>query len=161
MGSRAVEVVVPLREHERRPAVVHRLNDILADATVTQLVVNQFLVEGLELHSLVGLRPPARLEGRRLHEDDVLEGAGRRLRSCVHSMANRSALHEDDGVVAVLARDGRRQAHDEPRLGLARHLLEAVRGQVMTFVDDQVAVLGHAIRDDTLPDEALNDGDVE
>lgn len=31
----------------------------------------------------------------------------------------------------------------------------------MTLVDDQVAVLGHAIIDDTLPDEALNDGDVE
>ena len=51
--------------------------------------------------------------------------------------------------------------NDESRLGLARHLLEAVRRQVMAFVDDHVAVVGDAIIDDTLPDEALNDGDVE
>ena len=74
-------MIVPLREHERRPAAVHRLDDVVADATVAQLVVDQLLVERLELHSLVGIRTPARLERRRLHEDEVLERAGGRLRS--------------------------------------------------------------------------------
>ena len=154
-------MIVPLGQHERRPAAVHRLDDVVADATVAQLVVDQLLVERLELHPLVGIGTPVRLERRRLHEDEVLERASGRLRSCVHSMANRSALHEDDGMVAVLARDGRRQPHDESRLGLARHLLEAVRRQVMALVDDQMAVVGHAIIDDTFSDQTLNDGHVE
>lgn len=48
-------------------------------------------------------------------------------------MANGPALHEDDRMVAVLARDGRRQPHDESGCGPACHLLETVCGQVMTF----------------------------
>ncbi len=76
-------------------------------------------------------------------------------------MANRTALHEDDRMVAVLACDGRRQAHDESRLGLARHLLETVRRQVMALVDDHMAVLSDAVIDDAFPDETLNDGDIE
>ena len=39
-----VEVVVPFRKNERRPAVVHGLDDVIADATAATLVVNQLLV---------------------------------------------------------------------------------------------------------------------
>jgi len=64
-------------------------------------------------------------------------------------------------MVAVLARDGRRQSRDKSCLGLTRHLLEAVRRDVMTLVDNQLTVVRHAIINDTFPDETLNDGDVE
>lgn len=123
----AAEVIVPLGENEWRPTDVHGLDDVVADAAVAQFVIDQLLVESLELHSLVAIRTAVRMERRGLHEDEVLEGASGRLRFCVHSMANRSALHEDDGMVAVLARDSRRKPRDESRLGLTRHLLEAVR----------------------------------
>ena len=125
------------------------------------VVVDQLLVERLELRAFVGVGASGRLERRWLHEDVVLERTCRRLRSRVHSMPHRTALHEDDRMVAVLARDSRGQPQDESRLGLTRHLLEAVGRQVMAFVDDQMAVLGDAIVNDTLPDETLNDGDVE
>ena len=154
-------MLVSLRQHQRRPAVAHRLDDVVADAPVARLVVDQLLIERLELHALVGIGSPGRLERRRLHEDEVLERPRGRLRPRVDAMPDRSALHEDDRMVTVLARDGRRQPDDESGLGLARDLLEAVRRQVMTLVDDQVAVVGHAIIDDALPDEALNDRDVE
>ena len=32
---------------------------------------------------------------------------------------------------------------------------------MMTLVDNQLTVLGHAVIDGTLPGEALNDGDIE
>ena len=76
-------------------------------------------------------------------------------------MTHRPALHEDDRVVAVLARDGRRQSEDESSLCLAGHLFEAVGREVVALVHDQVAVVRDAVVDDTFPDEALNDGDVE
>ena len=161
LALEAVEMVVPLREHERRPPRVHRLDDVVADAPVARVVVHQLLVERLELHALVGVGSSCRLERRRLHEDEVLERSRRRLHSRIHAMPDRPALHEDDRVVAVLPRDGRRQPEDEPRLRLARDLFEAVRRQVVALVDDQVAVVGHAIIDDALPDQALNDRDIE
>lgn len=46
-------------------------------------------------------------------------------------------------------RNGGGQAQDESRLGLARHLLEAVRGQVMAFIDDHLPVIGDTIVDDS------------
>ena len=75
-------------------------------------------------------------------------------------MSNRTALHEDDRMVAVLACDGCRQANDESGFGLACHLLETVRRQVMALVDDHMAVLGDAVIDYAFADETLNDADV-
>ena len=54
-----------------------------------------------------------------------------------------------------------RITNHESRLDVARHLLEAVRREVMALVDDQLPVVGHAIVNDALPDETLNDSDVE
>ena len=126
-----------------------------------RLVIDQLLVERLELYSLVGVGSPGWLERRRLNEDEMPERSRGRLRSCVHPMANRPALHEDDGMVAILARDCRRQSRNESRLGPAHHLLEAVCRNVMTFVNDEMTVIRHAIVNDTFLDEALNHGDIE
>ena len=64
-------------------------------------------------------------------------------------------------MVAILACDGRRQSDDEPGLGLPRHLLEAVRREVVTLVDDQVSVVGDAIVDYSLANKTLDYADVE
>ena len=53
-----------------------------------------------------------------------------------------------------------RQAHHESGSGLAYHLLEAVRRQVMALIDDHMAVLSDAVIHDTFSDEALNDADI-
>ena len=80
-------MLIPLGQHERRPAVVHRLDDVVADTTVAQVVNNQLLIQRLELHAPIGIGTPARLEGRRLHEDEVFEGAQCRLCPRVHAVA--------------------------------------------------------------------------
>ena len=76
-------------------------------------------------------------------------------------MPNRSALHEDDRVMAVLPRNGRRQPQNETSLRASDDLFEAVRRYVVAFVDDDVSVISHAIVNGTFTDEALNHGDID
>ena len=90
----------------------------------------------------------------------MLERAGCRLGASVYLMSNRTALHEDDRMVAVLACDGCRQANHESGFGLAYHLLDTVRRQVMALIDDHLAVLSDAVIHDTFSDETLNDADI-
>ena len=72
-------MIVPLREHQWRPPITHRLDDVVANSTSAKLVVDQLLVDRLELDTLVSIWTSLRLERGRLHEDIVLEGMGRRL----------------------------------------------------------------------------------
>ena len=74
---------------------------------------------------------------------------------------HRSALHEDDGMMPVLAGYRGGQAEDIPRLAATRHRLEAYRRQVVTFVDDEVTIVGDHVIDFALAHQALNDGDVD
>jgi hypothetical protein len=60
-------------------------------------------------------------------------------------MADRPALHEDDRMMAVFARERGGKSHHESSLSLPRHLLEAARRQMMAFVDDELTVIGHAV----------------
>ena len=91
----------------------------------------------------------------------MLERPGSGLHPRVHAVSHGPALHEDDRMVAVLARDRRRQSDDESRLGLSRNLLEAMGRQVVALVDNQVAVVGDPVVHNALLDEALDDGDIE
>jgi hypothetical protein len=68
-----------------------------------------------------------------------------------------SALHEDDRVMSVLPGDSGRQSKNEPRLRTAGDLFEAVSGEVVTLVHDQVAVSSYAVIHHTLAYQALND----
>ena len=78
----------------------------------------------------------------------MLERPSRRLPSRIDAMPHRTALHEDDRVVSVLPRHRGRQPGHEPRLRPSGDQLEAVRGQMVAFIHDQVAVAAHTIIDD-------------
>lgn len=64
-------------------------------------------------------------------------------------------------MVSVLARDSRRQAEDVFRFGAPRHQFEAGCGQMVAFVHDEMAVVGHQIRHFPPPDQALDKRDVD
>ncbi|HEV7242298.1 MAG TPA: hypothetical protein VGQ36_23915 [Thermoanaerobaculia bacterium] len=49
----AIEVVVALGQNEGRPSVANCFDNVVADAPITRLVVDQFAVQALELHSLI------------------------------------------------------------------------------------------------------------
>ena len=158
---KALKMICSFREHERRAAALHGLGHVVADAAVAQLVIDQFPNQRLELDPRVRFGAAARLEGRRPHENPVLERPGHCLRLRVHAVAHRPALHENNGMVAVLAFHGRRQPDDEPRFGPTRHLLEALGRQMMALVDDELAIVGDLVGNHALVDQALNEGDVD
>lgn len=65
------------------------------------------------------------------------------LHASIDSVSNRAALHKDDGMMPILACDGRGQAEDILRLGASRHQLKARCRKVVALVNDQVAVIGN------------------
>ena len=79
---------------------------------------------------------------------------------CARPETHRAALHEHDGVVAVLARHGRRQPQHVPDLCPARDLLEADCGEMVALVDDEMAVVGDDVVYLVAAHEALDDGNV-
>ena len=157
----SVEVVVALREHERRSPRVHRLKDVRANALIARVIVHQLLIERLKLHPLVRVGCARRLERRWLHEGEVLKRPSSRLHSRIHAVPYRPTLHEDDRVVPVFPRHRGRQPEHEPRLRLSRDLFEAMGRQVVALVNNHVTVAGYTVVDDALLDQALNHRDVQ
>ena len=82
------------------------------------------------------------------------------LNPCIDTMANRSALHEDDGMMSVLSGDCRGQTHDVPRFRPPGDKLEARCGQVMTFIDNQVTEISDHVRNFPIADETLDERDI-
>jgi hypothetical protein len=76
-------------------------------------------------------------------------------------MTHRSALHEDNRMVSILAGHGRGQSQDIPRLGAPRDLFEAKSGQMMTFIHDEMTVARDLIRHLRLADETLYQSNVD
>lgn len=84
--------------------------------------------------------------------DSALGGLGPR----VDPVAYGSALHEDDGMMPILAGDGGLQSENETPPGAPGHLFEADSGQMMTFINDQMAVSSDDIVDLAFSDQALD-----
>jgi hypothetical protein len=100
-------------------------------------------------------------ELRAPEHDLMVEGAKGRLLPGIDTMTDGAALHEDDRVVAVFPRHRRRQAKHVSGLGLPSDGFEAHGGQVMTFIDDDMAVISHQIGDNPLPHQALHESDID
>jgi hypothetical protein len=75
-------------------------------------------------------------------------------------MPNRAALHEDNRMVAILSRDSGGEAKNELRLRTSDNLFEAMRGEMMAFVNDQMSILRNTIVDDALSDQTLDHSDI-
>ena len=79
----------------------------------------------------------------------------------IHAMPHRTALHEDDRMVSVLAGDGRGKPDDKSGLCPARHQFKTARGKMMTFIHNQIAVIRHAIIHAVLAHETLDERHVQ
>jgi len=143
--DRPVQMVVPLRQHERGAFVSNGVQNIVADEAISTLVLGELSVECLELHARVGVRFTPRHERRRADDDRMREGPCSRLNLGADSMPDRAALHEDDRVMTVLPSDGGGEAKHIPGPGPSCNLFEAVRRQMMALVHDELAILGHAV----------------
>ena len=99
----------------------------------------------MELNARIGVRRKGRAKIGWADKNLMGEGSCRRLGFRVSAMTNRAALHENDGVVTVLARHSGRQTRDELRFGAADGKFKAPRRDMMAFIHDDMAVVRHAI----------------
>jgi hypothetical protein len=76
-------------------------------------------------------------------------------------VADWATLHEDDGVVPILPSDRGGQPENELGFGASGDALEADCGQMMTFIDDEMPVLGDEVVDFAIPNQALDHCDVD
>src|SRR5690606_41244786 len=76
-------------------------------------------------------------------------------------MAHRTALHEDDRVMPVFSGDRCRQSRDIARLRSAGDKLKACSGQVMSLINDKMAVIGNDIVNFALANQALDQRHVD
>ena len=99
---------------------------VVADQLIAGLIRDQLGVQLLELDSHILGSALATAETR---WDGALHGVrkwtGSRQCPGIDPVTDRSALHEDDRMMAILAADGRGQARDIPGLRPADDLLEA------------------------------------
>ena len=82
------------------------------------------------------------------------------LRASINAVSHGAALHEDDGMVPILAGDGRGQAEDIARLRPAGHQLKTRRRKVMALVNDQMTVVRYQIGYLASAHEALDQRDI-
>ena len=101
------------------------------------------------------------MERRWADQHAVRKGSLGRLLLGVNAVSNRSAVHEDDRVMAVLARQGGGQPRDVSRLGAPGNLLKAGRREMVTFVHDQMTVLANAIIHHAVANQTLHQRHVQ
>src|SRR5436190_4210836 len=106
-------MVVSFGQHQRRSALSHGLKHFIANKPGASLIGNQFRKQLLKLDAPIVLGDPQPMKTRRTDMDSVIEWTRRRLLPGVDSRANRSALHEDNRVMPILASDRGGEARDE------------------------------------------------
>src|SRR6266851_264225 len=82
------------------------------------------------------------------------------LRTRIYAMSNGAALHEDDRMVPILACHGRGQPNDIARLCPPGDEFKTRRRNMMTLVDDQMAIVRHQVGYFALTHEALDQRDI-
>ena len=116
---------------------------------------------GLPIDPGTALRAAQKAKAGRTRHDDMLKRSRRSLPPRVHAKTNRATLHEDDRVMPVLADRRGGQAEYVTRFHLSHHRLEAERGEMMAFIDDDVAVVGDEIEHCAFVVQALQNGDID
>src|SRR5436309_1375248 len=90
----------------------------------------------------------------------MFKWTGRRLLPGIDMIADRPALHEDDGVVTILARYSGGQTRHKSCLDPARHLLKTVGRQMVAFIDNKMAIICYAVVHDAFTHQALDKRDI-
>lgn len=93
--------------------------------------------------------------------DGVLKRAGGSLLSGIHAVSDRATLHEDDGMVTILAIHRGGEAGDKSGLCPARNLLKALSRKVMALVYNEMAIVSNQIVNNALAHQTLEQGNIQ
>ena len=123
-------------------------------------VCNQFVIKLMKLDSRIDMGVSRRPECGRANKNRMVEWMSRGLLLGVDKMTDGPALHEDNRVMAILARHSCGQSGNKFRLCPARHLFKAIRRQMVAFVNNQLAVFCRTVVDNAFANQALNERDI-
>ena len=106
LAFQLIEMVVPFRQHNRGTPVSNRLHDLPAYQPRAAFVTDEFVRMFAKLGAQVRIRRAQRAKTGRPDKPGVFERPSGRLVPGVDVMAERAALHEDDGMVPVFTGHG-------------------------------------------------------
>ena len=149
-----------LREKDRRATGFECCPHIVEDQCVARLVRCQCGVHLLDGRSLA-VEVCGQPERSRAQDRAVFEGTSQGLRLGSRPVPDGTALHEDDRMVSVPARNGSRQPEHIPGLRAARDRLETHCGKVVALVDHKLPVVGDDVVHFPFAHEALNHADID
>jgi hypothetical protein len=135
------------------------MQDIIKYQSITRFIDDHFLEDVLDGWRR-GIRGDLVLEAGFPNPHHMIERAFGSLGSCINAVANRAALHRDDGVMSVFPGYRRRQAEDVSGLRTARDQFEAHGRQMVAFVDHEMPIIADDVVDLPFADKALDQGDV-
>ena len=154
-------MIAALGQDHRPAAGFEAHQHVVEDAIIALLVLRESGIERGDLHGRLALEVGREPEAGLANRDLVAEGARGGLRLGIDAIAHRAALHEDDRMVAVLARDRRGEPQHVSRLRPPRDELEADGREMVALVDDQVTVVADEIAHLAVAHEALDQRDVD
>ena len=126
----------PFRQHQRKTARLHRSDHVCADHLIPARSLGQCFVNTLKFSPRIRCRDVRGTEACWTHEHVVREGPETRLPSGIHTVAHRSALHEHNRMMAVLASDGSGEPCDIARFGPAGDEFKTSGWQMMALIYD-------------------------
>ena len=151
--GKVFQVVLAFGEQDRRAPFGQRARDVSQDEPVAVLVSRQCRVERLDpIEGFLATGAKHRLADHQA----VIERPPSRIAAGVNRKAHRAKLHLGDRVKTIPPTGRGRQAGQEACLHLRQHPLEGHGGDVVTLIDNYVAVGRHQIVDAVQPDETLD-----
>jgi len=151
-----LQMILSLGQHDGPPALLERQTHVTSDKLSASAVSGYGPVDGMVRRVLV------RHRHRCLPNDElVLERACRGLRLGADGVPDRPELHRTDRMMSIPPTGRCGQPDDEARADGCQHPLERHSGNVMTLVDDDVAIVADYPADLPVADKALNHRDVQ
>src|ERR1035438_7492052 len=157
LGREILEMFCPAGQEQWATSRFYGAHDVASDHFVARRIVDQCGIYVLDRNLGEFRRHP---ELRVAGSHSVLERRRFGHRACAHVVPHGSALHVNDRMVSVLPRRRGGQTDNIFGLHLWHHLFERESGDVVAFVDDHLAVLGHEVLRFVLPVQTLDDGNV-
>ena len=109
------EVILPLGQNNRRTLCLERFQDIIEDEIVSLAVLSQSGVNRWHRRPFRRRQQWRQFKFRRAIPRAVMNATFECLLPSINSMTDRAALHEDDRMMPILARDGRRKTQNKSR----------------------------------------------
>src|SRR5688572_31631299 len=105
MARQPIEVIVALGENERRATLTRSFDNVTTNELIANIIVDELSNQSLKVDSLIRVVCVMALKRRGADDGRMFEGPRGSLRLGTHTVSNRTTLHSNDRMMAVVARN--------------------------------------------------------